>query len=442
MTSNSSSRAAGAANHSNAWFAPLAWAVLYFAFGFLSYQLNGAFVASGYLWLPAGVTVGALMLTRTERWAPLLVALFAAQLLLGGVAERELWRMALLAINEIGVAAIAVWLVRRAPFPLEGLYFVRALLLVGVGASVASGFVGALWFNSTQNLPFWPTLRVWSSSDLVGILIVTPVLAGWSRFRAVRSGGIERTELLLGLASFAGLVFTAYVAFNSDIDRLLFDINFSTTFLPLFFVALVTILWGGRGGSLAVATLALMAFVYNSLGRGPFAELVKLHSSNALLELQVYLAVASLLSLLISTLKTTREQLHEEAAQWRSDVELALTVSRQLVYCIDPVRGKVTWSGDVAGMLGIGESELGTLEQVLSHVHPMDQARLRQRWLDDDSDDSRPGMAFRLMLPAGKVSLMTDMSRSMLDPDDSLAIVAGAWHFSADDLRSPPQEPA
>ncbi|MCA1323627.1 MASE1 domain-containing protein [Herbaspirillum sp. alder98] len=417
MTSNQSSRV----------FAPLAWAVLYFVLGFVSYRLNGTFVASGYLWLPAGVVVGALMLTTTERWGALMLALLAAQLLLGGVAERELWRMALLAANEIGVAAIAVWLVRRAPFPLEGLYFVRALLLVGVGASLASGLFGALWFSATQHLPFWSTLRVWSLSDLVGILIVTPVLAGWSRFRAVRSGGIDRADFLLGLASFAGLLITAWLAFGSEIDRVILDINFSTTYLPLFCVALVTILWGGRGGSLAVVVLALIAFVYNSLGRGPFVELVQLHSSNALLELQIYLAVAALLSLLISTLKTTREQSQEDAANWRDDVELALTVSRQLVYCIDPVRARVTWSGDVQGLLGLAPEALASIDQVLAHVHPLDQARLRQRWLDDDSDDARPGMSLRLMLPAGQVSEVTDISRSMLDPDDSLAIVAGAW---------------
>ena len=418
-------------NQSSRVFAPLAWALLYFVLGFLSYRLNGTFVASGYLWLPAGVVVAALMLTPGPRWGPLLLALFVAQLLLGGVAERETWRMALLALDEIGVAAIAVWLVRRAPFPLEGLYFVRALLLVGVASSLVSGLFGALWFNATQQLPFWPTWRVWSLSDLVGILIVTPVLAGWSRFRAVRSGGIDRTDFLLGLASFVGLVVTAWLAFGSEIDRILLDINFSTTYLPLFFVALVTILWGGRGGSLAVVALAVIAFVYNSLGRGPFVELVQLHSSNALLELQIYLAVAALLSLLISTLKTTREQSQEVAAAWRDDVELALTVSRQLVYCIDPVRRRVTWSGDVQGLLGLAPEALASIDQVLSHVHPLDQARLRQRWLDDDSDDARPGMSLRLLLPVGQVSQVTDISRSMLDPDDSLAIVAGAWQVAS-----------
>jgi hypothetical protein len=37
------------------------------------------------------------------------------------------------------------------------------------------------------------------------------------------------------------------------------------------------------------------------------------------------------------------------------------------------------------------------------------------------------------LLPAGQVSQVTDMSRSMLDPDDTLAIVAGAWHFTTTD---------
>jgi len=411
--------------------APLLWAALYFALGMLSYSLNGSFAATGYLWLPAGVTVSALLLTPTTRWFALLVLLFAAQIVMGWLEHRELWRMALLAIDEIGVAALVVWLVRRAAVPLEGLYFVRALLLIGVGASVISGAIGAAWFAATQNLGFWPTMRVWTLSDLVGILILTPVMAGWSQFRAVRSGGIARTEFLLGLAAFVAVLITGYIAFDSEIDRVLFDVNFSSTYVPLFFIALVTLLWGGRGGSLAVVALALMAFVYNSLGRGPFVELVALHSSNALLELQVYLAVASLLSLLISALKTTREQLHDDVARWKSEVELALTVSRQLIYCLDPVARTLRWSGDVQGLLGVSADKLTTLDQVLALLHPLDQEKLRQRWLDDDSDDARSDMPLRLLLPAGETLIVTDSSRSLLEPDDSLAMVAGAWHFRA-----------
>lgn len=409
--------------------APVFWAVLYFLFGYLSHALNGSFVASGYIWLPAGITVGALLLTPTTRWFALLVLLLAAQILLGTLEQRELWRMALFSMNEIGIAAIAVWLVRRAPFPMEGLYFVRGLLMVGVGASVVSGIIGAWWFTTTQNLPFWPVLRAWVFSDLVGILIMTPVLAGWSRFRATRSGGIARTEFLLGLAAFIGVIVSSYVAFGSDLDHLLFDVDFSSTYVPLFFIALVTLLWGGRGGALSVVVLSLIAFIYNSLGFGPFVQLVQLHSSNALLELQIYLAVASLLSLLISALKTTREQLHEDIARWKSEVELALSVSRQLVYSIDLQQQSVAWSGDVECMLGLPASRLATVSQVTALVHPLDQARLRQRWLDDPGGSERSDMALRLLLSSGRTLTVTDMSRCLLDPGDDPTIVAGVWRL-------------
>ncbi|WP_343585520.1 MASE1 domain-containing protein [Herbaspirillum sp.] len=412
---------------SNNLAAPLVWAAVYFLFGFASHELNGAFIASGYIWLPAGITVGALLLTPTARWFPLLVLLVAAQVLLGWVEQRELWRMMLFSLDEIGVAAIAVWLVQRAPFPMEGLYFVRGLLMVGVGASVVSGLFGAAWFHLTQGLSFWGTLRIWSLSDLVGILIMTPVLAGWSQFRATRSGGIARTEFLLGLASFVAMVGSAYLAFDSDIDRVVFDVEFSTTYVPLFFIALVTLLWGGRGGSLSVAVLSLMAFVYNSLGHGPFVELVQLHSSNALLELQIYLAVASLLSLLISALKTTREQLHEDVARWKNEVELSLSASRQLAYTLDPQQLSFTWSGDVEALLGVPAAQLHTLDQVLRLVAPLDQARLRQRWLDGGDGDERADMPFHLQ--AGGAAVL-DISRSLLDAEDRLAIVAGVWRFA------------
>ncbi|TQK04204.1 integral membrane sensor domain MASE1 [Herbaspirillum sp. SJZ130] len=412
---------------------------MYFLFGFASHELNGAFIASGYIWLPAGITVGALLLTPTARWFPLLVLLVAAQVLLGWIEQRELWRMMLFSLDEIGVAAIVVWLVRRAPFPMEGLFFVRGLLIIGVGVSVVSGIFGAAWFQFTQGLSFWQTLRIWALSDLVGILIMTPVLAGWSQFRATRSGGIARTEFLLGLASFVAMVASAYLAFDSHIDRLVFDVEFSTTYVPLFFIALVTLLWGGRGGALSVVVLSLMAFVYNSLGRGPFVELVRLHSSNALLELQVYLAVASLLSLLISTLKTTREQLHDDVARWKNEVELSLSASRQLAYTLDPQQLVFTWSGDVEALLGLPATQLHTLDQVLRRVSPLDQARLRQRWLDGSDGEARADMQFRLQDGS---ALVLDSSRSLLDAEDRLALVAGVWRFSDQALQAQDMAPS
>lgn len=302
--------------------APLAWAALYFLFGFLSYRVNGAIIVSGYIWLPAGITMAALLLTPTIRWFALLVLLVAAQVMLGWIEQRALWRMLLLAGAEIGVAAVAVWLARRASVlraSMSDWPFVRGLLSVALGASLTSGFLGASWFATTQDLPFWHILRTWSLSELVGMLVMTPLLAAWLPWRAgdlAHPGThIGRSEFLLGLASFLAMLASAWLVFGSQLDRLVLDIHFSTTYLPLLFIALVALLWRGRGGAVAVFCLALIAFFYHSAGSGPFMELLPLHASNAWLELQVYLAVAALLSLLIGALQGTRDRLQWQLRQ-------------------------------------------------------------------------------------------------------------------------------
>jgi len=86
-----------------------------------------------------------------------------------------------------------VWMTR---LPMEGLYFVRRPLIAGVTCSAVSATIGTTRFLLVMDVPFWPTARVWGASDLVIILIVTRVLAGWSRFHDMRSGGMDRPLII------------------------------------------------------------------------------------------------------------------------------------------------------------------------------------------------------------------------------------------------------
>ncbi|WP_020205390.1 MASE1 domain-containing protein [Cupriavidus sp. WS] len=410
------------------------WAALYFCSGYVSHQLNGPFYATGYIWLPAGVTTAAFMLRPMPRWLPVGLAFFAAQLLLGWVEGRDTLRLVLFSLDEIGFAALGVALVRRAQFSLEGLVFVRALLIAGVASSAASAAVGAAWFLLLQDVPFWRTWRVWAAADLVGVLIVLPVLAGWSRFRAARSGGMSRADFLSGLGAFAALALTAFFIFD---HRILLPVQsgvaFALTYIPLFLAAVVTLLWGGRGGSVAVAILALFVLYNTSQGDGPFAER-SLNHGRSLLEAQLYLAVAALLTLLISTLRTSREQLLAQSARSQNDVKLALAASAQLVYCLDPRSGTLRWSGDLAGLLGVREDAFRNLDDVLAHVHDDDRAQVRGRWLRESDGEQRTDMLFKLMLPAGGSTLVLDMSGPLLDGDESVAVIAGAWRLQPADV--------
>lgn len=405
------------------------WAALYFCSGYISHKLNGPFSTTGYIWLPAGVTVAAFMLTPMPRWLAVGLAFFAAQMLLGWVEGRDTLRLILFSLDEIGCAALAVALVRRTHFSLEGLAFVRGLLIAGVVSSAASAAIGAGWFAIMQDVPFWSTMRIWGTADLVGVLIVTPVLAGWSRFRAMRSGGMSRGDFLFGLGAFAALVVTTFFIFDiKHLTPLPRGVVFALTYIPLFFAAVVTLLWGGRGGSVAVAILALFVLLNSGQGDGPFAESAA-HHGRSLLEAQLYLAVAALLTLLISTLRTSREQLHAQSARRQNDVKLALAASCQLVYCLDPHSGTLRWSGDVERTLGVCEDSFASLDDVLAHVHADDRAQVRNRWLRECDGENRTDMLFRLMLPAGDCTMVLDMSGPLLDGDESVAIIAGAWRL-------------
>lgn len=414
----------------------LLWAALYAFSGYASHQLNGPFAAAGYIWLPAGVTMAAFMLTPTRRWLPVSLAFFAAQMALGWVEGRDAFRMVLFSADEIGSAALAVALVRMTHFSLEGVAFVRGLLLAGLFSSVVGAVIGAGWFTFFLDVPFWRTARVWAVADLVGVLIVTPVFAGWSRFRAMRSGGQDRADFLFGLAAFIALVLTTFVVFDGRTSaQLPLGIAYALTYFPLFFAAMVTLLWGGRGGSMAVAFLAVFVLLNTGQGEGPFAE-TAIHRGHSLLEAQIYLAVAALLTLLISTLRTSREQLHEQSARRQNDVTLALAASGQLVYCLDPHSGRLRWSGDTRRTLGIAEAGLADLDAVLAHVHPDDPGKVRRRWLAESDGDARADLRFRLLLPAGATRTVVDMSGPLLDGDESVALIAGAWRLEPGQAES------
>ncbi|EKZ96228.1 MASE1 domain-containing protein [Cupriavidus metallidurans] len=407
------------------------WAILYFVLGYFSHKFNGPFTAAGYIWLPAGVTVAAFMLAPMRRWLGLGLAFLVAQMLLGMVEGRDAFRMLLFSLDEIGFAALAVAVIHLTKFSLEGLAFLRGLLLAGVIASVGGAVIGAGWFWLFLDVPFWATAKVWAAADFVGVLIVTPVFAGWARFRAARSGGRQPGEFFFGLAALACVLATAALVFDGTrLAQLSLGVAYALTYIPLFFVAIVALLLGGRGGSVAVALLTVLVLVNTAQGDGPFAE-TALYHGDSLLIAQLYLAVAALLTLLINTLRTAREQTNAQAAARQNDVELALAASGQLVYRLDPHSGRLRWSGSVERALGLHDSALSTLDDVLARVHPDDRAEVRRRWLRECDGEMRGDLTFRLLLPAGATTTIVDMSGPLLDGDDSVALIAGAWRVIA-----------
>lgn len=412
--------------------ATILWGALYLVAAIVSHRLNGPVDMTGYLWLPAGVTMAAFMLRPYREWPGLGAAFAVAQLALAAIERTNPAHAMLFVLDEAGSAALGVALVRLARVPLEGLYFVRAMLAAGAFSAVLGALFGAAWFAWSQGGAFGHVLRIWAASDFLGVLIVTPVLAAWSRFRAFRSGGTDRTDFLLGLAAFIALAASAYLIFDGNsVAKFGGGIGFAMTYVPLFFAVVVALLWGGRGGSVAVLLLTLVALTQTAEGDGPFATLDQ-HYGQSLLEAQLYIGIAALLVLLVSALKTTREQLHEQSAQWQNRVELALAASHQLVYTIDPATGRIEWGGDVVLAFGHEAASMASISTVMQLVHPDDRNTLRARWLGTaplDDEATTPARRQRLRITArdGTLHTVVDTGGPLTDAVGNTALVAGTW---------------
>ncbi|WP_426394114.1 MASE1 domain-containing protein [Ralstonia sp. R-29] len=412
--------------------ATLLWGALYLVAAIVSHRLNGPVDMTGYVWLPAGVAMAAFMLRSYREWAGLGAAFAVAQLALAAIERTNPAHAMLFVLDEAGSAALAVALVRLARVPLEGLYFVRAMLVAGAISAVSGALFGAAWFAWSQGGAFGHVFRIWGASDFLGVLIVTPVLAAWSRFRAFRSGGTDRADFLLGLAAFVALALSAYAIFDGNsVTKFGSGVGFALTYVPLFFAVVVALLWGGRGGSMAVLLLTLVALMQTAEGDGPFAVLDR-HYGQSLLEAQLYLGIAALLVLLVSALKTTREQLHEQSAQWQNRVELALAASSQLVYTIDPASGRIEWGGDVVLAFGHAPESMASVSTVLQLVHPDDHDALRARWLgatslDDEASTPARRQTLRITARDGTLHTVVDTGGPLTDAMGNTALVAGTW---------------
>lgn len=411
--------------------AALLWAALYLASGYLSHALNGPVRLTGYIWLPAGVTVGAFMLRPVREWPMLAAAFVAAQLALTGIEHGNPFNAALFAIDELGAAALAVGFVRRIRFSLEGLYFLRSVILAGVIAGVLVALGGAAWYTVVNGASFVDVGLVWAASDFIGVLLVTPVLASWSRFRAHRSGDHERFDLMLGIAAFALVAIGAFAIFDGDsASKFGIGAGFAMTYIPLFLTVAVTLLLGGRAGSSSVLVLALIVIMQTAQGEGPFASLDANHG-RSLLEAQLYLAVASLLVLTVSTLKTTRERVHEHAQVLRNNMELALASAGQIAYVLDPSSGRIDWSGDVERVFGVGvdAAQIASVPLVLERVHADDRDALRDYWRAEIAGEDRASLSLRVVQRDGGTRTITDHGAPLLDSNVDVAVVAGVWQI-------------
>ena len=284
----------------------VALAAVYVAAARLGLMMDAVAGFATLVWPPTGIALAALLLLGPRLWPGVFVGALVA----------NLWNGAPLLV-ALGIAAgntleavVGTHALRRVSGFRPTLDRVRdalaLILLAGLASTLISASVGVLSLHQGGIVPperVRETWRAWWTGDVLGDLVVAPLLLVWA------SDGrpdLWKKRPLEGLALFALMVLVVVAVFGttsaSDATRigrpyLLFP--------PLIWAALR---FGQHGVVTATSVTAAMAILETALGNGPFAR-VTLNES--LLGLQTFMGVAAGTTLLLGASIAERRRAEE-----------------------------------------------------------------------------------------------------------------------------------
>lgn len=413
----------------------LSWVLLYVVAGALSWHFNVSTAPAPYVWLAAGVSLAAMLLSPRASRLRLAVAFALTQAVLSHIGGRDPLVAIVLGLLAGTAPMAAAAVVRWIRIPHDGFHLLGAIMVAALVSATLLGGAGATYVSVVSATPFMPLFRDWAAAIFVGICITTPLLAVWAQFRPQRSSRSNWRDVIVCAIAFVALTGTSWLVFDRSMaERFGAYVGACLLYLPMFFVVIVAVAGGARGGTLAVLVLALISLGRTAQGQGPFAS-ADIGERVALLQAQLYLGITAILVLIVHALHDARARTLALADQWRTHLELALAGSGMVTYCADPGTGTLQWGGDVERIIGYPGDALASISEVLSVVHPADRALLYDHWIAAALEmiPARKPLRFRLARRGRDDHwiAMTDTGSVLRNPNGSVALVAGVWQRSA-----------
>ncbi len=266
------------------------------------------------VWPPTGIGLAALFILGYQYWPGITLGVLLGSILTGAPVNLAIG----MALGNTLEALAAVYCLKKVVGlhqEIDRIRDVVGLVLVSLTCTMIGASIGTLTLMVTnlgewQN--FWPIWTTWWIGDLLGALVVTPVILTWTTFplpRMHRRAYFEGGFLLFLTAGITWFVFSSMPPSGVFHQALIYEI------FP--FVIWAALRFGQRGATLVVFIVSGIAIWGTSKGMGPFS----LESKNdSLILLQTFMAVVSLTGLILAAATLERRKSADELRQKADDL--------------------------------------------------------------------------------------------------------------------------
>lgn len=345
------------------------------------------------VWPSSGILLAALLLSPWQRASWHIGAASIASLVANLLQGNSLWTASGFTVANMMESFLAAWLLLRRSSEWISFSDPARLAEFCIAASLAavSAATIATAFAPTPSLVFWFS---WLSTDLLGILLVTPlilVVAAATMKQRIRSRARTKTEVF---GIFAMVVLVCFLTFTQSTYPLLF--------LPML-ATLVAVsrlgLLGAAGGVVIAAAVSSVAISY---GSGP-VMLIDANPQFKSLFVQFYLLALFAAALPMSALLAARRRLLGQLSETVRLLQLAETAANVGHWRLDIGSGVVTWSPEVFKIHGLNAETPRSLTRAIDAYHPDDRKLVTEKL--DHAIQHQCGFEFtaRIIRPSGEI---------------------------------------
>ncbi len=290
-------------------------AVIYHLAARLGLQMAYVQQNTSPVWPPSGIALAALLLFGIRDWPGITLGVVVGSLLTGAPLGLALGLGAANTLEAlIGVSLLTRWI--KFDLGIGSIRDVAGLVVAAACATSVSATVGVLTLVFSQGVPlaaFWTLWITWLIGNLLGCLVVAPVLLTWAQQFGKKWTGVRPVE---GLVFLVLLVLVSLYVFSNPAGAGAFHQALIYVIFP--FAIWASLRMGQIGASSTVLVVSGIAIWSTIHELGPFADMPV---NDSLILLQTFTGVVALMSLTLSASAAERHRAEESLR--KQVVELA-----------------------------------------------------------------------------------------------------------------------